>query len=77
MAQESLIDVRKGIWHQNDCLLLCSDGLTNMLTDIEISTIIKERIQDGSQAVCEFLVKNGILKGGHDNITTIFVQNGP
>jgi serine/threonine protein phosphatase PrpC len=75
MIQADLIDIRKGSWHQNDCLLLCSDGLTNMLTDTEISTIIRERMQEGSQAVCEFLVKNGILKGGHDNITTILVQN--
>ena len=77
MIQADSIDIRKESWHQNDCLLLCSDGLTNMLTDTEISTIIGERIQEGSQAVCEFLVKNGILKGGHDNITTIFVQNEP
>lgn len=77
MVHEGLIDIRMGRWYQNDCLLLCSDGLTNMLTDTEISTIIKERIKEGSQVVCEFLVKNGILKGGHDNITTILVQNGP
>jgi len=73
--QASSIHIRKGNWHKNDCLLMCSDGLTNMLTDAEIRIIIEEHIKEGSQAVCNFLVENGILKGGHDNITTIFVQN--
>lgn len=75
--QASLIDISKGSWYRNDYLLLCSDGLTNMLTDTEINTIMEEHVQEGSQAVCEFLVKYGILKGGYDNITTIFVQNEP
>lgn len=52
-------------------LLLCTDGLTNMLTDIEILNIFKK---------CKFeeLAENLILKanlyGGNDNITVVIVK---
>lgn len=52
-----------------DILLLCSDGLTDMLTDTEITSIIAggENAQDTSGK----LLRKAMEKGGKDNITVI------
>lgn len=55
-----------------DVYLLCSDGLTNMLSDQEISNVIKE-IND-PQEVCERLVNMANQSGGDDNITVLIVK---
>ncbi len=54
---------------KNDQLLLCTDGLTNMLAEDEILGIIK-KIED-PQLACDTLVENANNKGGEDNITVI------
>lgn len=58
--------------HEDDILLLCTDGLTNMLDDDEIknSLLINEDIQKA----CEELVKLANDKGGFDNITVLAVK---
>lgn len=57
-----------------DCILLCSDGLTGMLEDKEILSIIKGNISMGPQSVCEALVEHANKNGGKDNITVILIQ---
>ncbi|WP_321421910.1 protein phosphatase 2C domain-containing protein [uncultured Methanobacterium sp.] len=57
-----------------DYILLCTDGLTNMLMDEEIFRII-HRTKGNTQAKCDKLIKNAIEKGGSDNITLILVHN--
>lgn len=55
--------------HKDDILLLCTDGLTNMVDEIQIrdSLIMNEDIQKA----CEDLVKLSNDRGGFDNITVI------
>jgi len=56
----------------HDTLLLCSDGLTKMLTDEEIqASLLKFRIP--SQHLCETFIKNANRLGGEDNTTVIAV----
>ena len=56
---------------KDDILLICSDGLTNMLTENEIYQIITEDV-----TVCaEKLVQKANDSGGYDNITAIIIQN--
>jgi protein phosphatase len=55
-----------------DRLLLCSDGLTDMLSDKTIKTILSE-IQSPQQAVRR-LVDRANEAGGHDNITAILID---
>ena len=52
-----------------DVLLLCSDGLTDMLGDDEISAIISGG--ETPQDVSAKLVRKALEKGGKDNITVI------
>jgi serine/threonine protein phosphatase PrpC len=52
--------------------LLCSDGLSNMLTDAEIEQILRQTGNLGR--LCEQLIDRAIAAGGKDNITAIVVQ---
>jgi protein phosphatase len=55
-----------------DALLLCSDGLWDMLTDDEIHDILKQ--DKPARKICKDLVKAANNAGGDDNITVIVVQ---
>ena len=59
----------------NDCIILCSDGLTNMLSDNEILSILRSNISKGPQNVCDVLVDKANTNGGDDNISVIVIQN--
>ncbi len=54
-----------------DCLLLCSDGLTDMLCDDEILEILTA--SDISDATAASLVHSANRKGGPDNISVILI----
>lgn len=55
-----------------DRFLLCSDGLTNMVSDTEIEKTLK---QSGPlKPLCEALIKQAIVAGGKDNITAVVLQ---
>ena len=54
---------------ENDVYLLCSDGLTDMLTDHQIADIMA-RTPD-VKACAESLVKAALDHGGRDNVTVI------
>lgn len=54
---------------ENDILLLCTDGLTNMLDNDEIKGALLNK--DNLQMACEYLVKLSNDKGGFDNITIL------
>ena len=56
---------------KDDILLMCSDGLTNMLRDNEIYGLL---LKNPDKPV-EALIKNANNMGGHDNITVIIVDN--
>jgi len=52
-----------------DVYLLCSDGLTDMLTDFEISEIMQN--SENSIACVNRLIETALLHGGRDNITAV------
>jgi PPM family protein phosphatase len=56
-----------------DCLLLCSDGLSDHLEDEEMSAIVLEHADDLEKA-CQALVDRANYKGGDDNITALLIQ---
>jgi protein phosphatase len=61
------IDVEEG-----DHILMCSDGLTNMIEDEEIRSIIMGQRDIAEQA--EKLVETANRNGGKDNITVIVIE---
>ncbi|MCD8383223.1 MAG: Stp1/IreP family PP2C-type Ser/Thr phosphatase [Clostridiales bacterium] len=53
-------------------LLLCSDGLTNELTDSEIYELVQ---QDGPiEEGCQRLLNAALLRGAHDNVTAVLMD---
>lgn len=50
-------------------LLLCTDGLTEMVADNEIQAAIESG--EGSQTICNSLVQLALERGGRDNVTLI------
>jgi serine/threonine protein phosphatase PrpC len=50
-------------------ILICSDGLTDVLTDQEIAAILNGRPDDPTAS----LVDAALEAGGHDNVSVIFI----
>ena len=67
-----LIDFFEIHIEKNDKLLLCTDGLTNMLTDDEIHQIIKESTNISEAG--NRLVDKANENGGRDNIAVVLVE---
>lgn len=58
--------------NKNLKILLCSDGLTEMISDSEIQEIlcVSKNISQASDALVETALKNG----GHDNVTCLIIS---
>ncbi len=55
-----------------DTLLLCSDGLTNMVTDEEIGDIVKDN--ESLELAVSKLISQANENGGKDNISAVLVR---
>ncbi len=66
------VDVRELPARAGDLFLLCSDGLTTMLTDAEIEAQLEER--GNLDECCRSLVELANDRGGVDNITVILLS---
>ncbi|MGZ9586994.1 Stp1/IreP family PP2C-type Ser/Thr phosphatase [Paenibacillus marinisediminis] len=71
--KEVKVDMNEAHLEPGDILLLCSDGLTNMInTDTMWSTVIDPSLP--LEAIADRLVGQAIDAGGDDNISVILVQ---
>jgi protein phosphatase len=59
--------------HAGDTFLLCSDGLSGQVSDLEIGAVVS--VLPPTEA-CRFLVDLANLRGGPDNITAVIVRVG-
>ena len=57
---------------KEDRYLLCSDGLTDMVSDAEIETILKK--EKSVKETAEELLNTALEHGGVDNVTVILVE---
>lgn len=55
-----------------DRYLLCSDGLTDMLTDAEIRSVLQSG--QSLQITAERLISQALEKGGRDNVTVVLCE---
>ncbi len=57
---------------ENDIVLLCSDGLTDMLSDSEIQSILQKQVNP--KETTNNLVEKALENGGKDNVTVIVTK---
>ena len=73
-AEDVEVDVDLLRLENGDRLLLCTDGLTDCVTDDTIAATLAGSLP--SQAVCERLLELALEGGGRDNITAIVATFG-
>lgn len=56
-------------WATGQKILLCSDGLTDLVTDAEISHIFRKHQSKTNQDLVDALIQTALDKGGIDNVT--------
>jgi PPM family protein phosphatase len=69
------IEIRKFLFRPDAALLLCSDGLSDVVTSTRISAIV-ERYDGNPERTAQQLVEAANAAGGKDNISVVFVA-GP
>lgn len=62
-------EVNDYLLEDDDQLLLCTDGLTDMVDEAEIENVLNN--SDSAKLSCQALVDLALRNGGHDNITVI------
>ncbi|MCA9664469.1 MAG: Stp1/IreP family PP2C-type Ser/Thr phosphatase [Myxococcales bacterium] len=72
MRDSVQVDIKTEDVQEGDLYLLCSDGLSGMVTDDEMEEILKKN-EDLERVVAE-LVDGANRAGGTDNITTLVLQ---
>lgn len=73
--KEVRVELHRLLLERDDRLLLCSDGLTEMLTDAEINQILETQVEP--EQACRQLVSSANDAGGRDNITVIVADFHP
>ncbi|MDC4206293.1 MAG: SpoIIE family protein phosphatase [Candidatus Manganitrophus sp.] len=66
------IDLLEEPLQPGDLFLLCSDGLTNMVSDARIAEVLSS--PSSIQSACDILIKEANRNGGKDNITCVLVR---
>jgi PPM family protein phosphatase len=78
-TEEVEVDVDLARLESGDRLLLCSDGLTDLIDDETITRLLLE--SDASADACSALVQLALDRGGRDNVTVIVagytIPDGP
>jgi protein phosphatase len=77
MEAEVVLELHRHTVNPGDVVLLCSDGLTDMLSEAEIEAIFQKAIgPDGAtvdrlSTAAQALMQAALDAGGHDNITAV------
>jgi protein phosphatase len=65
-------DILRARLLNDDRLLLCSDGLTDLISDERIERVLEKT--ENSQRACDQLVDLALHEGGRDNVTVIVAR---
>ena len=69
---ECLPDVHDHLLEDGDQVLLCTDGLTDMVDDTVIESVLNE--SPSAKAACQRLIDLALSSGGRDNVTAIVAR---
>lgn len=69
---EVRVDQIVGEWPEKSKILLCSDGLSDVVSDAQIKQTLSDNL--APQAAVKALVRNALDAGGKDNITATLVE---
>ena len=72
---EVQVDADEQLLMEGDILVLCSDGLSRMVSDLEIASTLLS--QSGVQPAADRLIELANEYGGEDNITVILIRVVP
>jgi PPM family protein phosphatase len=65
-------EIERSTLADGDRLLLCSDGLTDMVEDAEIADVLRHEVR--SEEACRLLVDRALANGGKDNVTVVLAR---
>ncbi|HEX4962440.1 MAG TPA: protein phosphatase 2C domain-containing protein [Thermoanaerobaculia bacterium] len=71
--EEGFIDVTRIVFPQDAALLICSDGLSDLVTSGAILATVEARADDPQQAVAD-LIAAANAAGGKDNVSVVLVE---
>lgn len=72
MQMEIEADTRHIQWQQGDRILLCTDGLSGLVSDDEMAQL---SATEDPQEACRQLVELALDRGGYDNVTVVLLVN--
>ncbi len=72
MQDQVVVDLSHDIPQPGDVYVLCSDGLSGMVTDEEINDIVSGT--DDVKLACQQLIERANEHGGEDNVTAVLVR---
>ncbi|MCL4523211.1 MAG: Stp1/IreP family PP2C-type Ser/Thr phosphatase [Acidobacteria bacterium] len=72
---EVQVDADEHLLMEGDILVLCSDGLSRMVTDLEIASTLLSRT--GTQSSADRLIELANEYGGEDNVSVVVVRVEP
>ena len=67
-----LPDMRRFHFRDNDCLLLCTDGLSSYVSETQIKDIL--HAEPSEDARCRRLIEAANASGGKDNVTVLIAR---
>jgi protein phosphatase len=70
-SADIIVDVISQQINEGDIFVLCTDGLTNMISEDELSRIVRD---NEPEAACSRLIEAANKQGGDDNITVIVIK---
>jgi protein phosphatase len=65
-------DVQEIVLEDGDCLLLCTDGLNEMVEETKIGQILQAG--PTAEIACRSLIEEALAGGGKDNVTVVVVR---
>ena len=74
ISETTQADISTRKFEARDLYLICSDGLTDMLTDEEMFSLVQASAGKGLSALGETLVEAAKNNGGKDNITVVLIN---